>query len=150
MMSKQIDCSGLTSFLQNTPAANSDIKKSTGLNKVLVSPDAFKAVVPTAQPEVCDGIVAFLDVLGTSSLMESVEKDGIKQEDIQQIYATTIGMQAEFKNSLQVILENFGVYHKLKAYFLVKNTLIFKKKGAPLRFFARCAFITALIIIQIP
>ena len=51
---------------------------------------------------------------------------------------------------LQVILENFGIYHKLKAYFLVKNTLIFKKKGAPLRFFARCAFITALIIIQIP
>lgn len=108
MKSKQIDCSGLTSFLQNTPAANSDIKKSAGLNDVLVSPEAFKVDTPTAQPEVCDGIVAFLDVLGTSSLMESTEKDGIKQEEIQQIYATTIGMQAEFKNSLQAILEKLG------------------------------------------
>ena len=108
MTSKQIIGSGLTSFLQNTSAVNSDIKKSTGLNNVLVSPEAFKAIAPTAQLEVCDGIVAFLDVLGTSSLMESIEKDGIKQEEIQQIYATTMGMQAEFQNSLQAILEKLG------------------------------------------
>ena len=108
MISEQQDCTGLTSFLDKTRSPDSGIKQSTGLNNILATPDAFKELTPTLQPDVRDGVVAFLDVLGTSRLMESIDKEDIKKEDIQRIYTTTIGMQEEFINSLQEMQEKLA------------------------------------------
>ena len=121
MLSEQKDCSGLTSFLDRTQSIDLGVKQSTGLNKILVAPEAFKESAPTVQPDVQEGIVAFLDVLGTSSLMESIDNEGIRKEDIQRVYLTTIGMQDAFINSIQNMQEKLA--NELK-YMIISDSFV--------------------------
>ena len=119
-MSDTQNTSSVTSILNDVEVLQSKNKQS-GLNEVLNAPDAYKAETPRTLPDVRDGIVAFLDVLGTSRLMKSIDDADVTSEDIKKVYSTTIGMEDTFVTSLTPTLNKLG--EDLK-YMIISDSFV--------------------------
>jgi len=107
--------------LLDSKISSPSVKIQSGLSEVLDAPEAFQGETPRTKPDVRDYVVAFLDVLGTSSLMESIEKQGITEREISDIYYKSIAIEEIFQRHLNSIKDKLG--DELK-YMVISDSFV--------------------------
>jgi hypothetical protein len=93
--------SELSSLLDSAPTRDSDAVCETpaALIRALEQPQSISGV-PIVTPEIQDGVVAFIDALGTCALMNRVGKEGADDAVARDVYSTTMGMVGEFQTNI--------------------------------------------------
>lgn len=92
---------GLYSVLNSKPSGCDGAMGLTPaeLVRVLDSPQSIRDA-PLVIPEIQDGVVAYIDALGSSALMYKVGNVDAGAAEARDVYLTTIGMAEEFQSSI--------------------------------------------------